>query len=140
MIGIAGMAMLITTPAFAQQSSYKLGPLWNAARIDVEDGQYENYLDWLMKVWADNQAFAKSQGWILDYYILDNMNQRDGEPDLVLLTRFADFASVAELDRRNAIINERMKQDDHSADAASGQRKVMRRQMGSIMYRELQKR
>ena len=140
MIGIAGLAMVATTPAFAQQSSYKLGPLWTAARIDVEDGQYENYLDWLMKVWADNQAFAKSQGWLLDYYILDNMNARDGEPDLVLLTRFADFPSVAELDRRNAIINERMKQDDHSADAASGHRKVMRRQMGSIMYRELQKR
>ena len=139
-IGIAGLAMLTTTPAFAQQSSYKLGPLWTAARIDVEDGQYENYLDWLIKVWADNQAFAKSQGWLLDYYILDNMNPRDGEPDLVLITRFADFPSVAELDRRNAIINERMKQDDHTADTASGQRKVMRRQMGSIMYRELQKR
>jgi len=139
-IGFAGLAMFATTPALAQQSSYKLGPLWNAVRIDVEDGQYENYLDWLMKVWSDNQAFAKSQGWVLDYYILDNMNQRDGEPDLVLITRFADFPSVAELDRRNAIMNERMKQDDHSADAASGQRKAMRRQMGSIMYRELQKR
>ena len=124
----------------AQESSYKLGPLWTAGRIDVEDGQFENYLDWLTKVWVSNQAFAKSQGWILDYYILDNINPRDGEPDLILLTRFADYPSVAETDRRNAIINKRMSQDDHSADAASGERKKMRRQMGSVLYRELQKR
>jgi hypothetical protein len=140
-IGAAALASAITSmPALAQESSYKLGPLWTAARIDVEDGQYENYMDWLNKVWVDNQAFAKSQGWILDYYVLDNVNPRDGEPDLILLTRYNDFPSVAELDRRNAIINKRMSQDDHSADAASGQRKAMRRQMGSVLYREIQKR
>ena len=139
-IGAAALASALTSmPALAQESSYKLGPLWTAARIEVMDGQYENYLDWLTKVWVDNQAFAKSQGWILDYYILDNVNPRDGEPDIILLTRFADYPSVAETDRRNAIINKRMNQDDHSADAASGQRVVMRKVQGSVLYRELQK-
>lgn len=139
MIVLAAMAGSVTTvPALAQDSSYKLGPLWTAARIKVEDGQYENYMDYISKIWAGNQAFAKSQGWILDYYILDNMNPRDGEPDLILITRFADFPSVAEIDRRNAIINKRMNQDDHSASAASGQRTKMRQLMGSVMYRELQ--
>ena len=140
LLGAAFVAALAATPLGAQQSSYKLGPMWTAARIDVEDGQFENYMDWLMKVWESNQAFAKSQGWILDYHILDNINARDGEPDLILITRFADMPSVAEMDRRNAIINERMKQDDHSADAASGQRTKMRRQMGSVLYREMLKR
>ena len=140
LLGAAFVAALAATPLGAQQSSYKLGPMWTAARIDVEDGQFENYMDWLMKVWESNQAFAKSQGWILDYHILDSVNARDGEPDLILITRFADMPSVAEMDRRNAIINERMKQDDHSADAASGQRTKMRRQMGSVLYREMVKR
>ncbi|WP_310467645.1 hypothetical protein [Sphingomonas sp.] len=139
-IGAAALASaLATTPALAQDSSYKLGPLWTAARIDVVDGQYENYMDWLNKTWVDNQAFAKSQGWILDYYILDNINPRDGEPDLILLTRFADYPSVKESDRRSAILNKRMNQDDHSAEAASGQRGSMRKLMGSVLYRELQK-
>ena len=141
MIGAALLATAVgTTPALAQDSSYKLGPMWSAGRIDVEDGQYENYVDWLMKVWTANQAFAKTQGWILDYHILDNVNSRDGEPDLILITRFADMPSAAEAERRNGIINARMNQDDHSADAASGQRTKMRRQMGSILYRELLKR
>lgn len=140
-IGAAALALTMTSsPALSQQSSYKLGPLWTAVRIDVEDGQYENYLDWLTRVWMGNQAFAKSQGWILDYHILDSVNPRDGEPDIILITRFADFPSVAEIERRNDIMNKRMNQDDHAADAASGQRTRMRRAMGSVMYRELLKR
>ena len=137
-IGAAALASALTaTPALAQESSYKQGALWTAARIDVLDGQYENYMDWLTKAWVDNQAFAKSQGWILDYHILDNINPRDGEPDIILITRFADYPSVKETERRNAILNKRMNQDDHTADAASGQRGVMRKLMGSVLYREL---
>ena len=140
-IGMAALASAMSSvPAMAQQSSYKLGSLWTASRIVVADGQFENYMDFLTKTWADNQAFAKSQGWILDYHILNNINPRDGEPDIVLLSRFADFPSVAEIDRRAAIMNKRMSQDDHQAEAASGERTKMRKLGGSVLYRELHKR
>ena len=139
LISAAALALTFTSvPAFSQDRSYTLGPLWTAARIHVEDGQYENYMDYLAKTWATNQAFAKSQGWLLDYYILDNINPRDGEPDIILITRFADFPSVKEIERRNDIMNKRMNQDAHGAEAASGTRKSMRRLGGSVMYRELQ--
>ena len=139
--GAASLAMLApAAPAYAQQSSYKAGDLWVAARIDVEDGQFENYMDWLNKVWVPNQEFAKSQGWIKSYHILNNVNNRDGEPDLILITSFTDMPSVAEMERRDAIMNQRMNQDDHSGDAASGARTKMRKQMGSTLYRELLKR
>ena len=139
-IGVAALAAAASSPALAQQSSYKPGPMWTAARIAVQDGQFENYLDYLTKVWASNQDYAKSQGWILDYHILSSVNPRDGEPDIVLITRFADMPTAAETERRNNIINQRMQQDDHSAEAASGQRGSMRKLMGSVLYRELQKR
>lgn len=141
LIGAAALVIVTTSaPALAQQSSYKAGPMWTAARIAVEDGQFENYMDWLNKVWVANQQYAKSQGWLLDYHILSNVNPRDGEPDLILITRFADMPSAAETERRTQILNARMQQDDHAAEAASGQRKSMRKLMGSVLYRELQKR
>ena len=140
LICAAAAAILATSPAAAQKSSYKLGPLWNVSRIDVKDGQYENYMDFLTKTWMDNQAYAKSQGWILDYFILDNLNNREGEPDILLVTRFGDYPSVAEIERRNELLNQRMNLTDHTADAASGQRGTMRTLMGNVMYRELQKR
>ena len=138
--GIAALVCTYSAPAIAQQSAMKPGPMWNAARIDVVDGQTENYLDWLAKTWASNQAFAKSQGWLLDYHILESVNPRDGEPDIILITTFKDYPSAAESERRNEIINKRMQQDDHTADAASGQRGAMRKLMGSVLYQELKPR
>ncbi len=140
LILLAALAGAFATPALAQQSALKMGGLWNATRIAVEDGQAQNYRDYLAKTWIPNQEFAKAQGWIQDFYVLDNVNARDGEPNIVLLTRYADFPSVAEMDRRNGIMNQRMNQDDHSAATASGSRNVMRKQLGTVLYRELTKR
>lgn len=140
LIGIAAATMLATTPAIAQQSAMKDGALWTAARIAVEEGQMENYMDYLAKTWTANQDYAKAQGWLLDYHILQSVNPRDGEPNIILISRFADMPSAAEAERRSAILNQRQSQDDHSAAAASGQRNAMRKLQGSILYREQIKR
>lgn len=139
-LGAAALAMVVATPAASQQSSMKGGPLWTAARIDVEDGQMERYMDYLTKTWMANQEYAKSQGWLLDYHVLQSINPRDGEPNIILITSYNDFPSAAEAERRDNILNQRMQLDDHSADAASGQRRAMRKLMGSVMYREMLKR
>lgn len=130
-------AMAFSAPALAQDSSYELGPLWSVGMIDVEDGQFEAYLDWLNGRWKDNQRFAKSQGWSLDYYILSNDNSRPGEPDLYLITRYADYPSNAELKRREAILLKRVNSDVRTQDKESGGRTKMRTQMGSMLLREL---
>ena len=141
MIGAAALAMLFGTgSALAQQSSMKPGPMWTAARIMVEDGQMQNYMDYLTKTWMANQDYAKSQGWLLDYHILQSSNPRDGEPNIVLISRFKDMPSAAEADRRTEILDKRLSQDSHSAAAASGDRNKMRHQMGSVLYREMLKR
>lgn len=140
-IGAAAlMAIGLSGPAVAQQSSMKPGAMWTAGRIAVEDGQMQNYMDFLTKTWMANQEYGKSQGWLLDYHVLQSVNPRDGEPNIILITRFADMPSAAEAERRNEILNKRMNQDAHAADAASGQRNKMRNLMGSVLYREMIKR
>jgi hypothetical protein len=124
-------------PATAQDSSYELGPLWNVGMIDVEDGQFETYMDWLNGRWKDNQRFAKSQGWSMDYFILANENPRPGEPDLYLITRYADYPSNAEIKRREALMLKRSQTDVRTQDRQSGERVKMRTQMGSMLLREL---
>ena len=140
LLGIAALSLFASAPASAQQSSFKAGPLWTAARISVEDGQMQNYMDYLNKTWTESQAYAKSQGWLLDYYVLQSVNPRDGEPNIVLLTRYSDYPSAVEAERRNVLMNQHMSLDDHSAATASGQRNAMRHQMGSVLYREMVKR
>ena len=141
LIGAAALAAaMMTAPAVAQQSSMKPGPMWTAARISVEEGQMQNYMDYLTKTYMANQDYAKSQGWLLEYHVLQSVNPRDGEPNIVLITRFADMPTAAEAERRSDILNKRMSQDDHAAAAASGERNKMRHLMGSVLYREMVKR
>ena len=140
LIGAAALAAAMSAPAVAQQSSMKPGAMWTAGRIAVEEGQMQNYMDYLTKTWMANQEYSKSQGWLLDYHVLQSVNPRDGEPNIVLITRFADMPTAAESDRRSDILNKRMSQDDHGAAAASGGRNKMRNLMGSVLYREMVKR
>ena len=44
---MAATATLVPAAASAQESSYKPGTVWEAGRIDVLPGQFENYMDWL---------------------------------------------------------------------------------------------
>ena len=141
LIGAAALAMLVGTgPALAQQSSMKPGAMWTAGRIMVEDGQMQNYMDYLTKTWMANQDYSRKQGWLLEYHVLQSINPRDGEPNIVLISRFKDMPSAAETDRRNEILDKRLNQDAHSAAAASGVRNTMRKQMGSVLYREMVRR
>lgn len=140
LIGLSAAVMMLAVPAAAQDSSVKAGPFWQAARIYVEDGQFENYMDYLTKTWMNQQEYAKSQGWLLEYHILSSANPRDGEPNIILLTRFNDFPSAAELERRSDLMNQHMRLTDRSAAAASGERMKMRKLMGSALYREMLKR
>lgn len=141
MIAAAALAMLAgTSPALAQQSPMKPGPMWTAARIMVEDGQMQNYMNYLTKTWMANQDYAKAQGWLLEYHVLQSVNPRDGEPNIILISRFKDMPSAAETERRNEILNKRMSQDAHTAEAASGARGSMRKLMGSVLYREMLRR
>jgi hypothetical protein len=137
---LGAAAMMLAAPAMAQDSSVKGGPLWQASRIYVEDGQFENYMDYLTKTWSSQQDYAKSQGWMLEYHILSSVNPRDGEPNVILLTRFNDFPSAAETERRDTLMNQHMQLTDRTAAAASGERMKMRKLMGSALYREMLKR
>lgn len=136
-VAACAAALTLSGPAVSQESSYDLGGFWNIGMIDVEDGQFEAYLDWLNGRWKENQRFAKSQGWNLDYHILSNDSSRPGEPDLYLITRFADYPSNAELKRREAIMLKRAQSDVRTQDKESGARVKMRTQMGSMLLREL---
>lgn len=130
-------ALWWSAPAVGQDRSYEPGPLWNIGMIEVEDGQFENYMEFLNGQWKSNQQFAKQQGWLMDYFILANEDKRAGEPDLYLITRYADHPSIAEIKRRDAIMLQRMQKSPKTLDRESGERVKMRTQMGGMLLREL---
>ncbi|ANY19617.1 hypothetical protein A6F68_01098 [Tsuneonella dongtanensis] len=133
---IASMAFL-AVPASAQQSSYTQGTVWEASRVDVKDGQFENYMDYLAGQWKKVQEFAKAEGMVVDYHVLSTNNPRPGEPDLVLVVEYKDYVKTAESEAFRKKVNAMLAQSDRSADTAFANRQSMREMMGSTQYQEL---
>ena len=130
-------ATTFAAPAMAQESSYKPGTVWEASRIKVMPGQFENYMDWLAKNWKKNQEAMKAEGMVIDYHVLATNNRRADEPHLILIIEYKDYMTTTQLEAMRKRVNALMAQDDRSGATANGARGAMREQMGAIQYQEL---
>lgn len=135
-------AMFATTltfaiPATAQDSAYTPGAYSDVQGVYIEDGQYENYMDYIAGRYRQSQDFARARGWITGYRILANVNRREGEPDLYLVTDYAAQATQAEQMERERLVNQHMRETTHESDTGSGQRVTMRRLGGNTLLQEL---
>ena len=136
-VGAAMFAATLATPAKAQDSSYKPGSVWEASRIDVLPGQFENYMDYLATTWKKNQEMAKAEGIVLDYHVLAVNNARQGEPNLVLIVEYKDYQTTAQQEAFRKKVNSMMAMDNRKQAAANGDRVKMRELLGSTEYQEL---
>jgi hypothetical protein len=135
--GAALTVAMLATSVMAQEVSYKPGSVWEANRIDVLPGQFENYMDYLSTTWKKNQELAKAEGIVLDYHVLAVNNARQGEPDLILLVEYKDYQTTAQQEAFRKKVNAMMAMDDRKQDMSSGERGKMREQIGSTEYQEL---
>ncbi|VXC92749.1 conserved exported hypothetical protein [Sphingomonas sp. AX6] len=129
--------LALASPAGAQDMPYTPGTYWEVASIDVEDGMEPQYIDFLAGQWRKSQEFAKSKGYITDYHVLTNMNPRDGEPDLYLVTEFERMYDTAEQLRQQREYEAMMKRTERQLMGESGARGKMRTLKGSMLLREL---
>ena len=132
-----GLAVALSAPALAQESSYKPGTVWESSYIKVLPGQFENYMDFLSTSWKRVQEVGKKEGVVVSYHVLSTNNARQGEPDLVLIVEYKDYQTTAQQRALSDKVNAMLAQDDRKADIASGARGPMRELIGSRQYQEL---
>ncbi|MGH6786895.1 MAG: hypothetical protein ACREBO_08690 [Novosphingobium sp.] len=134
----ASLALAFTAPLAAQVSDpFVGGDYVDVSSISVDDGHYLDYANYLAGQWRKQQDFAKSQGWISSYEVLANSHKRAGEPDIILVVRFKNFADGAEGDRRYKAFLDHMKATDVAMEAGSGERSKFRKVLGSQLWQEL---
>ena len=109
----AAAALLSSPAAFAQESSYTPGTVWQF------------------------NEFQKKEGVVVSYHILAVNNPRNGEPDLVLAVEFKDYVPTAQQLEMQKKIEGMLGEDTHKADTASGERKPMRKLVGGMQLQEL---
>ena len=133
----AFVAVCFAAPAFAQGSNYTPGTVWTFSNIQIEPGQFENYMDFLATTWKKSNEFGKKEGNVISYHVLQVNNPRRNEPDLILAIEAKDYLSNAEQLALQKKYEEFMAMDVRKMDTAGGERKVMRKLAGSMELQEL---
>ena len=133
-LGAATIA--IAVPAAAQDIPLVSGNFWNVSEITIDDGHFSTYADYLAGKWRKQEEFAKSKGWIKDYYILGNNNKRAGEPDLYLVEVFDHMTTPAEDLVREKEMNAFMAQTSRQGEAGSADRAKYRHLGGTMLLQE----
>ena len=138
MLGALGAAtMMLCVPAVAQELPVKNGDYWDVAAITVDDGHFPDYVDFLAGEFRKRNEFSKSKGWITDYKMFANVNPRDGEPDLYLVTVFDHMTTPAEDIQREKEMNAFMAQSTRQGAAGSAHRATYRKLRGDMLLQEL---
>jgi hypothetical protein len=134
---LGAATMLVAIPAAAQDIPLVTGNFWNVTEVTIDDGHFSTYADYLAGQYRKQEEFAKSKGWIKDYYILSNNNKRSGEPDLYLVEVFDHVTTPAEDIAREKDMNAYLAQTTRQGEAGSGNRAKYRHIGGTMLLQQL---
>ena len=122
----------------AQERPYKDGPVVEVTSVKLEDGQFENYMEYLSKNWRGVMEESKKAGIVLDYHVLAARPQDQDDADLYLVVMYPNMATLDDMEAKLDPIQTKVtKMNFRQADEASGKRTVMRTILGSELLREL---
>ncbi len=136
-LAAAAALLALGTSAQAQSSSYTPGTVWTFTNVQIEPGQFENYMDFLDHEYKRSNDFGVKEGYIVSYHVFQVNNARAGEPDLILAVESRDYLTNAqqlEIQKRYEAF---MAKDNRKMTAESGERKVMRKFLGNMELQEL---
>lgn len=113
------------------------GDYWQVTGVKTADGAGLKYARWLAGEWRKNSEFAKSQGWIKDFMVINNVHARADEPDLYLIRVFENMATVEEGEKRRKAYMAWAEQSMDEMAAESGNRAEYRTIMSTSLLRQM---
>lgn len=113
------------------------GDYWQVTGVKTADGAGLKYARWLAGEWRKNSEFAKSQGWIKDFMVINNVHARADEPDLYLIRVFENMATVEEGEKRRKAYMAWAKRSMDEMAAESGNRAEYRTIMSTSLLRQM---
>ena len=113
------------------------GDYWEVTGIKTADGAGLKYARWLAGEWRKNSEFAKSQGWIKDFMVINNVHARSDEPDLYLIRVFENMATVEQGEERRKKYLEWAKKSMDKMAEESGNRAEYRTVMSTSLLRHM---
>jgi hypothetical protein len=128
----------MSVTALADDHAFTEGPIVNVARIRTVDGKFDEYMNWLGTTWKQQQEAAKKAGYILSYEVFSVEPRNPDDPDLLLVTRYANWAALDGALEKNDAIAKQVEGSVRAANKAQFERARIRRVLGSSTMQVLE--
>ncbi len=113
------------------------GSVWTVGYIETKPGHFDDYIENLHSIWKRYLDEQKKDGSVLSYKMIAVGFPRDGEPDLMLMVEYKNYAAF---DRGNAYFDELAKKlqgGTKQATQSNIDREELRTLRGGWVGREL---
>ena len=141
LLGILIAASAAFAPALllADDVPYKEGHVLDVASIKIKQGKFTEYWNFLQTTWRQEMEEAKKQGLIVSYAVYEATAHNPSEPDLFLVTEYANMAAFDGLDAKMTAIDKKLAGGSvKAAEQAQSDRDQIRTVLGDELIRELQ--
>ena len=135
----AVLALGLSATVQAQEAlPYTEGAVVEVTAVDIMDGEFDNYLEYLQSKYKPIMEAQKKAGIILDYGVYQNQVGTDEDADLYLVVFYPNMAMLDGLrDKVDPLMTKVSGQTVKQSNAAFGARGKMRNIMGTELLREL---
>jgi hypothetical protein len=136
-IAIGLLGVLAFGLCMSEDMPYKEGTVSEVTSIKVKEGHFLDYWAFLSTAYRQQMDEAKKQGLIVSYQIFSANPKTPNEPDLYLVTEYANMAALDGLDAKMSAISAKLAGSMKQADQKDAERDAIRTVMGSEWIREL---
>ncbi len=130
-------ALAVGAPALAQDHPYENGPVWQISQVTTKPGRFEDYMKFVAGPWRAEQENPKKAGYVLDYKVLNLQDNRDGEPDLLLMVEYKNMAAFDAPMSVSDTVDKQVFGSASAAQTANIDREQIRHVGSTILTREL---
>jgi hypothetical protein len=134
--GALGALLSMTSLAYADGRNYSDGPVVNVSFVRTLDGHFDEYMQFLATTYKKQQEAAKKAGLILSYEVDVAQPQGPNDPDIILITRFKNWAALDGLGGKFDTLTTQLEGSVDKSNQAQAGRGKIRTILGSQTVQE----
>jgi len=134
---LAALVSLSCFSASAQDSNYTEGAVSQVTAIQVTQGHMDEYMTYIRTDWKPSQEALKKAGIITGYTVFSTSPRTANDPDLYLMTTYANMAALDNLDERSDRVTEKLTGGREKEQKGVADRNSYRKILGTETVREL---
>lgn len=133
----AACLLAAATAARADEHPFVEGPVVNTYAIRTEPGKFDDYMEFLEKIWKPTQEAARKFGFIESYRVIKVEPRGENDPDIYLMVTYKNWAALDGATAKADAVAREVEGSLSEANRSTAARGKIRRLLGSWTGQQL---